>query len=132
MGTSPSPSGVSASPEPTWPAMMRAVVMREFGGPEVLTMADWPRPVPGPGEVLVRVRASFVAFGRDIEVRSARHPFFPRLITLPHILGGEHSGIVESVGAGVTADLVGIRVAVAATVACGRCAQCSAAASPFR
>ena len=106
------------------PTTMRAVIVREFGGPEVLTLAEWPRPAAGPGQVLIRVHASFVAFGRDVEVRSARHPFFPRLITLPHILGGEHAGIVEALGAGVRPDLLGARVAVAATLACGHCEQC--------
>ena len=105
---------------------MGALVVREFGGPHVLTLTDWPRPTPQPGEVLIRVRASFVAFGRDVEVRSGRHPFFPRLITLPHILGGEHSGTVDAVGAGVSSQLVGTRVAVSATLTCGRCGPCLA------
>lgn len=103
---------------------MRAVIVREFGPPDVLTVVDWPRPDPAAGEVLIRVGASSVAFGRDVEVRGGRHPFFPRLIQFPHIFGGEHAGTVAAVGAGVPAELIGKRVAVTATVACGRCEHC--------
>lgn len=122
-GTHSSGSGAEM-PAPT--ATMRAVVVRELGGPEVLVPTTWPKPAPGPGQVRIRVGASAVAFGRDVEVRSGRHPFFPRVITLPHIFGGEHAGTVDAVGAGVRADLIGIRVAVAATVRCGECRHCAA------
>ena len=37
--------------------MMKAVVMRETGAPEVLNLEDWPMPVPKEGEVLIRVKA---------------------------------------------------------------------------
>jgi NADPH:quinone reductase-like Zn-dependent oxidoreductase len=39
---------------------MKAVVVHEYGGPEVLKFEDYPDPVPGPGEVLVRVAAASV------------------------------------------------------------------------
>ena len=41
---------------------MRAVVVREYGGPEVLTLADLPEPDPGPGEVTITVRFAGVNF----------------------------------------------------------------------
>jgi len=103
---------------------MQAVVLAEFGPPDVLTLAMLPRPEPGPGEVRVRVRASFVAFGRDVSLRNGKHPIFPRLVSLPHVLGGEHAGLIDAVGQGVDASLVGRRVAVSAPVACGRCENC--------
>ena len=42
--------------------MMQAVTVRQFGGPEVLALAERPDPVPGPGEVLVRVGAVAVNY----------------------------------------------------------------------
>ncbi|WP_408995292.1 NADP-dependent oxidoreductase [Streptomyces caniscabiei] len=76
---------------------MRAMTQDAFGGPEVLREAELPRPVPGPGEILVRVRAAGVnptdwknrAFG-------LWHPE-----PLP-VLGWDVSGVVEQVGLGVT------------------------------
>ncbi|WP_408990612.1 NADP-dependent oxidoreductase [Streptomyces caniscabiei] len=76
---------------------MRAMTQDAFGGPEVLREAALPRPVPGPGEILVRVRAAGVnptdwknrAFG-------LWHPE-----PLP-VLGWDVSGVVEQVGLGVT------------------------------
>ncbi|MBE4738636.1 NADP-dependent oxidoreductase [Streptomyces caniscabiei] len=76
---------------------MRAMTQDAFGGPEVLREAELPRPVPGPGEILVRVHAAGVnptdwknrAFG-------LWHPE-----PLP-VLGWDVSGVVEQVGLGVT------------------------------
>jgi len=103
---------------------MKAVIVPEFGDPDVLTLAALARPEPGPGEVRVQVHASFVAFGRDVRVRSGKHPKFAREVTLPHVLGGEHAGIVDAVGAGVSETLLGMRVAVSAPVACADCEPC--------
>ncbi|HZO37574.1 MAG TPA: zinc-binding dehydrogenase [Solirubrobacteraceae bacterium] len=105
---------------------MRAIVMEEFGQPGVLQLREIAPPEPGPGEALVRVRATFVALGRDVVVRSGGHPVFRKLVKLPHVLGGEHAGIVDAVGPGVSDDLVGARVAVSSIVYCGVCASCEA------
>lgn len=90
---------------------MLAAVFRQYGGPEVVRHADLPMPVPKPGEVLVRVHATTVS-SADWRVRSLTLPrglgwagrlmfgvFGPR----KQILGTEFSGIVEAVGAEVTA-----------------------------
>jgi NADPH:quinone reductase-like Zn-dependent oxidoreductase len=105
---------------------MRAMVISEFGEPEVLRLTDVPTPEPQAGEALVRVGASFVARTRDVAVRSGRQPFFSRLITLPHILGGEHAGTVAAVGPQVPPELLGSRVAVSAPINCGTCRACQA------
>lgn len=55
------------------PSMMRAVTCRRYGGPEVLRIARVARPVPGPGEVLVRV-ASAVVTTADWRLRAAAFP----------------------------------------------------------
>jgi NADPH:quinone reductase-like Zn-dependent oxidoreductase len=106
------------------PDLMKAVQFSEFGPPEVLRVVEVERPTPSVGEVRVRVRGSFVAFGRDVSVRNGKHPFLPRLVQLPHILGGEHAGVVDAVGPGGNADLVGKRVAVSASVSCTQCVAC--------
>lgn len=106
----------------TTPAM-QAVVMQDFGGPEVLVLGEVERPEPGPGEVRVKVEAVVINNTRDVLTRSGRHPF-SRSVTPPHILGGEHAGIVDAAGEGVDPALVGERVAIAAVHGCGRCEWC--------
>jgi NADPH:quinone reductase-like Zn-dependent oxidoreductase len=78
---------------------MKAIVIRGYGGPEVLKYEDYPDPVPGPGEVLVRVTASSVN-PFDFKIRSGIFKEFIPL-TFPAILGLDVSGKVESVGPGV-------------------------------
>jgi NADPH:quinone reductase-like Zn-dependent oxidoreductase len=102
---------------------MRAVVMREFGDPGVLEIADVPDPIPRAGEALVRVAAVEVSRTRDVAARSGRHPF-SRQITLPHVLGGDFAGVVEAVGGGVDPALAGQRVAAMNSHGCGECVAC--------
>jgi len=77
---------------------MRAVLCRRFGPPETLAVEDVPSPVPGPGQVLVAVRACGVNFP-DVLMIEDKYQFKP---PLPFSPGGEVAGIVEQVGAGVT------------------------------
>src|SRR5258706_6863154 len=78
---------------------MKAVVIRAYGGPEELKLEECPDPVPGPGEVLIRVVAAGVN-PFDRKVRSgAFKEFIP--LTFPAILGVDVAGIVEAVGPGV-------------------------------
>jgi NADPH:quinone reductase-like Zn-dependent oxidoreductase len=86
---------------------MKAVVIREFGAPEVLRLEEIPTPEPGPGEVLIRVQAVSVNRTLDLAVRAGTYAFRP---ALPHVLGVDPSGIVAAVGAGVSAPRVGDRV----------------------
>ena len=83
---------------------MRAIRIKQYGGPEVLEMADLPDPVPGPGEALVRVRVAGVNF-TDIYQRKGVYPG-----ALPFIPGVEGVGVVEKLGSGVTEVKVGDRV----------------------
>ncbi len=84
---------------------MRAIVVTEQGGPEVLALAEHPDPVPGPGEVVVEVAAAGVNF-IDIYRRSGvyKQP-------VPYIPGHEGAGTVTAVGDGVTAFSAGDHVA---------------------
>jgi NADPH2:quinone reductase len=70
---------------------VRAVVLRETGGPERLELAEVPEPEAGDGEVVVRVRAAGVNFA-DVLVRQGRYPQPPELPTVP---GSEIAGEVE-------------------------------------
>src|SRR5262249_52822921 len=83
---------------------MKAVVMREPGPPEVLHLEDVPTSAPGPGEVLIRVRA--VAVTRTL-ARAARAGPPPAAVALPHVGGVDPSGIVAAVGPGATERRVG-------------------------
>jgi NADPH:quinone reductase-like Zn-dependent oxidoreductase len=87
--------------------MMRAVVHRQYGAPDVLAVEEIPRPVPGDGEVLVRVCAATANVG-DHHVITGK-PYLIRLSPfggLPrprHLVpGATMAGRVEAVGAGVT------------------------------
>lgn len=86
---------------------MKAIVMRRFGGPEVLEWTDWPDPAPGPGEVLIRVHAVSVNRTLDLAVRAGT---YAAPIALPHIPGVDPSGEIVALGEGVTDRAVGERV----------------------
>ncbi len=70
---------------------MRAVLLREPGGPEQLELTDLPDPEPGDGQVLLRVRAAGINFA-DVLVRQGRYPQAP---SLPTVLGNEVAGEVD-------------------------------------
>lgn len=100
---------------------MKAALFHKHGAPEVLCYEDVPDKVPGPGEVVVRVRACGVN-GRDLWTRqgSPNH-----VVQLPHILGCEIAGDVEALGPGVTGIGVGDRIAVHPGISCGTCWACT-------
>jgi NADPH2:quinone reductase len=85
---------------------MRAIVVQSLGDPDVLELAEAPRPEPGPGQVLVRVHAAGVNFS-DTERRRGVY----RRPDLPWIPGSEGAGVVAGVGPGVDPGLAGERVA---------------------
>ena len=88
---------------------MKAIQVREPGGPEQLQLVDVPVPIPSPGQALVRIAASGVNF-IDIYFRSGLYKADP-----PVTLGSEAAGVVEAVGANVTLVAPGDRVAYAMT-----------------
>jgi zinc-binding alcohol dehydrogenase/oxidoreductase len=77
-------------------AAMKAVVIHEDGGPEVLRYEEVPDPQPGPGEVLVAMRAASLNH-LDVWTRKGL-PSVPK----PRILGADGAGVVAALGAGVT------------------------------
>ncbi|MEU9078167.1 quinone oxidoreductase [Kitasatospora sp. NPDC048538] len=85
---------------------MHAVLITTHGGPEVMRWTELPDPVPGPGEVLVRLTAAGVNF-MDVGVRTTPLSSWP----LPTALGAEGAGRVAALGEGVHGLTVGDRVA---------------------
>jgi NADPH:quinone reductase-like Zn-dependent oxidoreductase len=86
---------------------VKAIVIREFGAPEVMRLEEVATPEPGPGEVLIRVKAVSVNRTLDLIVRSGR---YATPVQLPHVLGVDPSGVVEALGPGVSERKVGDRV----------------------
>jgi NADPH:quinone reductase-like Zn-dependent oxidoreductase len=85
---------------------MRAVVITEHGGPEVLKVQDRPDPPVGPGEVRIAVKAAGINFA-DTLARTGLYPDAPKV---PCVVGYEVAGEVESVGDGVESVKAGDRV----------------------
>jgi NADPH:quinone reductase-like Zn-dependent oxidoreductase len=106
---------------------MKAITLREHGGPEVLRLEELPGPPVGPGEVRVRVRA--VALNHlDLWIRRG----LPTLkVPFPHILGADIAGEVESLGPGSTGIEVGARTLLAPATSCGHCRECLAGRDNF-
>jgi NADPH:quinone reductase-like Zn-dependent oxidoreductase len=103
---------------------MRAVVIRQHGGPEVLNLEEIADPVPHPGEVVVRVKA--VALNHlDLWVRNGL-PGAP--FHLPAITGADAAGVVHALGADVRDLTIGDPVMVLPGISCGHCARCVAGA----
>jgi NADPH:quinone reductase-like Zn-dependent oxidoreductase len=85
---------------------MKALLSQAPGGPETLSVAELPDPVPGKGQVLVAVRACAINYP-DVLIIEDRYQFKP---PRPFAPGGEIAGTVEAVGEGVTRFAVGDRV----------------------
>jgi NADPH2:quinone reductase len=94
---------------------LKAIQITQTGGPEVLTLAEVPIPVPGPDQVLVKIAAAGINF-IEIYYREGRYK-----APLPLVPGTEASGTVEELGSGVEGFAVGD--AVATTAALGSYAE---------
>ena len=87
---------------------MKAVVVHQYGGPEVLKFEEYPDPVPGPGEVLVRVAATSVN-PRDYKQRAGSlKESYP--IQFPGVIGVDIAGTVVKIGTGVDGFSAGDQV----------------------
>jgi NADPH:quinone reductase-like Zn-dependent oxidoreductase len=106
---------------------MKAVIISEHGGPEVLRYTDFPEPSIGPHEALVRVRACALNH-LDLWIRRGLPG---RSVPFPHILGSDISGEVAAVGANVKNARVGDKVLLAPGISCGECVPCMAGRDNF-
>ena len=111
-----------------WPALeapgetMRAVVLPEFGPPEVLREDVVAVPEPAAGDVLVQVAAVSIGRVLDLAARAGQHPY-PGF-RFPHVLGAEHAGVIAALGPGVTGWQTGQRVAAFPVISDGTCYYC--------
>ncbi|NQT93004.1 MAG: alcohol dehydrogenase catalytic domain-containing protein [Lentisphaerae bacterium] len=95
---------------------MRQAVMN---APGEIAFRDIEAPVPGKGQVRIRVQRIGVC-GSDIHVFHGKHPF----VTYPLIQGHEYAGVIESIGEGVDGVAVGAKVTATPQEVCGTCAPC--------
>lgn len=104
----------------TVPTTMRAAQLREIDGAARLVVGEVDVPRPGPGEVLVRVRACGLN-QVDLLTRDGKTP---GEVPLPHISGTEVAGDVAALGTGVISWAPGDRVVVDPVLSCGQCSFC--------
>ncbi len=91
---------------------MKAILVRQFGGPEELKLEEVPTPKPGAGQVLVRVHAAG-ANPYDTYMRSGTYAIKP---PLPYTPGSDAAGVIEAIGEGVKKVKPGDRVYTARTI----------------
>src|ERR1700751_3533141 len=91
---------------------MKAIVVHEFGGPEVLKLEEVPSPKPATGQVLVRIHAAGVN-PYDTYMRAGTYAIKP---PLPYTPGSDAAGVIEAVGDGVKKVKPGDRVYTAKTL----------------
>ncbi|RYG95108.1 MAG: iditol 2-dehydrogenase, partial [Alphaproteobacteria bacterium] len=94
---------------------MRAARLAEPGR---MVIEDVPKPIPGPGDLLIKVEACGIC-GSDRHMFRGEYP-----TARPVTLGHEFAGLIEDLGAGVTGYAVGERITGDPNIACGRCRFC--------
>lgn len=101
---------------------MRAAFIEKHGGREVLQVGTLPTPAPGPGDVLVNVKAAAL---NHLDVHTRRG--LPGVtLPMPHVLGCDGAGIVAAHGPGVASPPLGERVAINPLLPCHACRACVA------
>ena len=99
-----------------------AALFREYGPPPVMRWEQVPDPRPGPGEVVIAVRACGLNHC-DLDSRAGTSRWtFP----LPHVLGAEFAGFIDDIGPGAGDWDIGQPVTALQQYACGTCARCRA------
>ncbi len=91
---------------------MKAIRVHEFGDPEVMQVEEVPDPRPGPGQVVVKIRAIGIN-PVDTYIRSGLYHTKPQL---PYTPGNDAAGIIESIGEGVNHVSIGDRVYTAGSI----------------
>src|ERR1700750_378875 len=100
---------------------MKAIVIHEFGPPDVLKYEDVPDPQPRPGEIRIRIHAATVNRVLDVSLRAGKEGY--RGPVLPLIPGVDCAGVVDAVGTGVTRWRKGMRVTAAGMMPLVPCAE---------
>src|SRR5436190_448616 len=107
--------------EPETPAAMKAIVIHQFGPPDVLSYEDVPAPQPRPGEIRIRIHAATVNRVLDVSLRAGKE--MARAPVLPLIPGVDCAGEVDAVGPGVSSWRRGMRVAAAGVMPLDICPE---------
>src|SRR3984957_7440016 len=100
---------------------MKAIVIHEYGPPDVLRYQDLPDPVPRDGEIRIKVHAATVNRVLDVSLRAGREQY--RGPVLPLIPGVDCAGIVDAVGPQVSRWHVGDRVSAAGIMPLDICTE---------
>jgi NADPH:quinone reductase len=100
---------------------MKAIVIHQYGPPDVLRYEDVDDPQPRPGEIRIRIHAATVNRVLDVSVRAGKEGH--RNPVLPLILGVDCAGIVDAVGPGISKWRQGMRVAAAGMMPLEVCAE---------
>ncbi|MBK6657827.1 MAG: zinc-binding dehydrogenase [Proteobacteria bacterium] len=101
---------------------MKALVLRELGGPDKLAIEDIPTPEPAAGQVRVKIKTAALN-RRDVWITVGAYP----RIQFPAIAGSDGAGVVDAVGAGVDAGLVGREVIIYPALEWGDDPRCGGA-----
>jgi NADPH:quinone reductase-like Zn-dependent oxidoreductase len=106
---------------------MKAIILKKHGDLKNVAHGDVPTPKPGPGEVLVEIKAA--ALNRlDLWVTKGWRGL---KLSFPHIMGCDGSGVVAEISPDIVAFAPGDRVAVNPTRSCGKCGYCLAGRDNF-
>jgi len=97
---------------------MTKMLATVFHGKDKISVEEVEKPRPGPGEAVIRVTLTTIC-GTDLHILRGEYPVKPGLI-----IGHEPVGVIDELGAGVTAYQVGDRVLVGAITPCGQCNAC--------
>jgi len=97
---------------------MNAWILHEIGGPDSFVLEDVETPLPGPGEVRVRLHVSAL---NHLDIWSSMGMPKP---PLPHVAGADGAGVIDAVGEDVTTVAVGDEVVVNPSIGCGHCDAC--------
>lgn len=100
---------------------MRAAAINAFGGTEVVEIVDLPDPRPGPGEVVVSIRAAAL---NHLDLWTIDGLVGD--LAFPHVLGADGAGEIASTGDGVTGIRPGDRVMINPAISCNACERCRA------
>src|SRR5712672_376697 len=100
---------------------MKAIVIHQYGPPDVLSYEDAPDPQPREGEIRIRIHAATVNRVLDVSVRAGKEGH--RGPVLPLIPGVDCAGVVDAVGPGVSKWRTGMRVAAAGVMPLATCAE---------
>lgn len=100
---------------------MKAII-KATGAAGSLQVADMPKPQPGPGQVLVRIKATGICF-TDVSILNNQYKG-RKPVPVPLIMGHEGAGVIAELGPDVTDHAVGERVGLEVLSGCGRCLQC--------